>query len=53
MTNNLLKAKVAEYECGCGCRWEWRKQHLGPPPACPRCGSLYFKWTNYEKDFVR
>lgn len=52
--------KVAEYECECGCQWKEEIPQIQTKQPfqigandCPNCGSLYVKWINYEKDFVK
>ncbi|MHA1232624.1 MAG: hypothetical protein ACTSPQ_18485 [Candidatus Helarchaeota archaeon] len=38
---------IAKYEC-CNCFYKYEATP-GPQPTCPRCGSLYMKWTNYNE----
>lgn len=43
--------QLAHYRCS-RCQHEWRE----PPSwkiACPNCGELYVKWTNYDHSFAR
>ena len=52
--------RLAKYHC-LRCNHEWSTLiEGGIPPlehthseCCPKCGSLIFKWTNYEKDFIK
>jgi rRNA maturation endonuclease Nob1 len=37
---------IAKYRC-CKCNYEY-DGISGPQNPCPRCGSLYLKWINYE-----
>lgn len=45
--------RCAKYACamkgGCGHRWTGE---LGPC-RCPKCGSIYFRWLNYDELFPR
>ena len=48
---------LATYRC-LHCAHEWskppaRKVSDGSGSDCPKCGSLYVKWTNYEREFKR
>jgi hypothetical protein len=54
---NLIGAKVIQYEYKCigaadqpnGCGFQWkRKKSLGHSEYCPKCGNLYFVWTNFK-----
>lgn len=38
--------------CGCGLEFDGDPGPVQPgprPSVCPRCGSLYAKWTNYDE----
>ena len=57
-----MNIKKALYRCwGCKHEWpggpgQWDGVYNGGRPAhprCPKCGSLYMTWLNYEKDFKR
>jgi Zn finger protein HypA/HybF involved in hydrogenase expression len=39
---------IAEYKC-CNCNFKY--QHPPMPTQCPKCGSDYVKWVNYNKLF--
>ena len=36
----------------CECGYQWRDQPFGHAryPACPKCGSAYWVWLNYDND---
>ena len=36
--------------CECGHKWQDRPIGFAIHHACPKCGSAYWEWTNYEKD---
>ena len=36
--------------CECGHKWQDRPIGFAIHHACPKCGSAYWSWTNYEKD---
>ncbi len=43
------------FEC-CTCNATWEMKHANPnqviyhnQPSCPKCGSKYVKWVNYEE----
>jgi hypothetical protein len=42
---------IAENRCA-ECRCEWRDRPIGfaRQHECPRCGSLYWEWTNYDTE---
>ena len=50
MANNIV---VAIYRC-VSCFYEWnmpiydRESKRNPAECCPKCGSVYFTWLNYE-----
>lgn len=52
--------KLATYKC-LRCTHEWSTPIEGgiPPLAnghsleCPECRNIWFKWTNYDKDFAK
>ena len=60
-----MTCNIAQYHC-LACEHEW-EQRFGPSEGwddegkfvqphqhsakCPACGSLYFKWTNYQQLF--
>ena len=39
------------YRC-CQCQHEWRAPDYWYRSECPRCQSIYFEWTNYDR-FLR
>ncbi len=38
----------------CRCRYEWPDKPFGHAvrEACPKCGSVYWLWLNYEDESV-
>jgi hypothetical protein len=41
---------LAKNRCA-ACSHEWQDRPVGFAihPACPKCGSLYWEWTNYDE----
>lgn len=56
-----IRLRLAEYRClSCGHKWAEQVPKIQPSPPfktgadpCPKCGHLYVKWTNFEKDFAK
>lgn len=46
--------KLAHNRCNnCGHEWKDRPGKFAEYQTCPKCGSLYWTWLNYQKDFAR
>jgi len=44
---------IAEYECDCEEKWSAEidpaQNKLHTDISCPACGSIYFRWVNFEE----
>ena len=46
-----MESLKTEYRFDCG--YEWSTPVTPHKTDCPKCGSKYYKWTNFEKDFKK
>lgn len=50
----MTKARLAHNRCNaCGIEWWDRPGSFAEHKECPRCGSLYWTWINYDGEFAR